>query len=453
MNSTVEAAAKLRMGGRELATFALLILMYVFLMADSRLMSAIVPELSIEYGVSKRALGLVGTSFVLSGAVIAMAAGVLCDRWSRKKLLVFTVLIGEIPCLLTGLEWFTGSFSAFALLRLLTGIGMGGIGPITYSLVADYFSEHHRAKAAAGITVAWTIGILMGPSLAGYLTDSYGWRIAFILAAAPNFPLALLFAYVAKEPPRGARDVVRKPVKQAAQNAGDWRRVLTNRTNLAIYAQGVFGTIPWGVTGFWAINHLEEVGGMSKAGATSLQNLVGLGAITGTVVFGVIGDRLYRRSPRSVFILCGIGTLVGTLPFVLLFNLSMTEVGFAPFLVFALVGGFSAACAGANVKAILMNSNEPQQRGSAFGVLSLTESIGPGLGPLLGAMFFEWWGMRGGMNFAIAWWIPCGIAFLLGSLVVGAEQRRRDPADTWLRRRRKGGGRSYGYAPRNALER
>jgi predicted MFS family arabinose efflux permease len=214
--------------------------------------------------------------------------------------------------------------------------------------------------------------------------------------------------------------------------------VLANRTNLAIYAQGVFGTIPWGVTGFWAINHFEEAGGMSKVTATSLQNLVGLGAVAGTIVFGVIGDRLYQRNPRYVFILCGIGTLIGTLPFVLLFNASMTELGLAPFLAFAVVGGFSAACAGANVKAILMNSNEPQQRGSAFGVLSLTESIGPGLGPILGAMFFQWCGMRGGMNFAIAWWIPCGIAFLLGSLVVGGQQRVRESGATLLQRCRPG---------------
>jgi MFS family permease len=420
----VDNAARSRMSGRELLTFVLLILMYVFMMADSRLMSAIMPELSQEYGVSRQTLGLVGTAFVLSGAVMALLVGVWCDRWPRKKLLVLTVIVGEIPCLLTGIEWFTSSFAAFTILRLLTGIGMGGIGPVTYSLVADYFREEHRAKASAGITVAWAVGILMGPSLAGYLTDSHGWRIAFILAAAPNFPLALLFAYVAKEPKRGARDAARAPGKRPLRKAGDWRRVLDNRINLAMFLQGLFGAIPWGVTGFWAIYYFEEAGGMSKAGATSLQNLVGLGAIAGTVVFGVIGDRLYRRRPSHVPLMCGTGILLGIVPFVLLFHCAIDSTAFATLLVIALVAGFTAACAGANVKAILMNNNEPEQRGSVFGLLAITESIGPGLGPLLGAMFFDWWGMRAGMNFAIAWWIPCGIAFLSCAFLFRGRQRR-----------------------------
>lgn len=44
--------------------------------------------------------------------------------------------------------------------------------------------------------------MLVGPSIAGYLTNSYGWRIAFILAAVPNFPLAIIFAIYAKDPIR-----------------------------------------------------------------------------------------------------------------------------------------------------------------------------------------------------------------------------------------------------------
>ena len=198
-----DVTKKTGMSPRELVTFALLIAMYIFLMADSRLMSAIIPELSREYGVDKQALGMIGTAFVLAGAAVGIVIGFWSDRVPRKKLLVAIVLVGEIPCLLTGFEFFTQSLEAFIALRVLTGIGMGGITPITYSLVSDTFHEDDRAKAAAGITVAWAIGILMGPSLAGYLTDDYGWRIGFILAAAPNFPLALIFWFVAKEPARG----------------------------------------------------------------------------------------------------------------------------------------------------------------------------------------------------------------------------------------------------------
>jgi len=423
MAAAPDASADARLGWRDMSTLALLVVMYVLLMADSRLMSAIVPELAAEYGVGNKTLGLVGTAFVLSGAVMAVVFGALCDRVARKKLLVVTVLVGEIPCLLTGFHWFTESFMAFAALRLLTGIGMGGIGPIAYSLVADYFGQRHRAKASAGITVAWAVGILLGPSLAGYLTDSYGWRIGFILAAAPSFPLALLFAWVAREPERGARDTVAKAQLRPSYVGGSWH-VLRNRTNLAIYLQGLFGTIPWGVTGFWAISYFEQVGGVSKAMATSLQNLVGVGAIAGAIAFGVIGDRLQARRPAYVPIMCGVGVLVGILPFSLLFNLSLDDTEITWMFLIAVAAGFTAACASSNVKAILMNENDPHQRGRVFGLLSLIEGVGPGFGPVLGAMFFEWWGMAAGMNFAIAWWVPCGLSLFMCSRTLSRDRHR-----------------------------
>ncbi len=419
-----------KMTRRERATLALLIVMYIFLMADSRLMSAIIPELSLEYGLSTKGLGVIGTAFVLCGAVVGIVVGVCADRFSRKKLLVGVVLVGEIPCLLTGFECCTSSLTAFVVLRMLTGIGLGGITPITYALVADLFSEDNRAKASAGITVAWAVGILMGPSLAGYLTEQFGWRIGFILAAVPNFPLALLFWIVAQEPQRGGKDALLQAASPTVTEhtrrikRGDLRKIFRTRTNISMYLQGLFGTIPWGITGFWAIHYFEHTHSLSKAGATSVQNLVGLGAILGTITFGIIGDRLFRVRPKYVPLLCGAGTLGAVLPFLLLFNLDSSDIGWPAFLALAFGSGFIAASAGANVKAILMNVNPPENRGSVFGLLTITESVGPGFGPLLGSMFFYWWGMSEGMNFAILWWIPCGIALLIGSRLFETDRAR-----------------------------
>jgi len=313
---------------------------------------------------------------------------------------------------------------------MLTGIGLGGITPITYALVADLFSEDNRAKASAGITVAWAVGILMGPSLAGYLTEQFGWRIGFILAAVPNFPLALLFWIVAQEPQRGGKDALLQAASPTVTEhtrrikRGDLRKIFRTRTNISMYLQGLFGTIPWGITGFWAIHYFEHTHSLSKAGATSVQNLVGLGAILGTITFGIIGDRLFRVRPKYVPLLCGAGTLGAVLPFLLLFNLDSSDIGWPAFLALAFGSGFIAASAGANVKAILMNVNPPENRGSVFGLLTITESVGPGFGPLLGSMFFYWWGMSEGMNFAILWWIPCGIALLIGSRLFETDRAR-----------------------------
>jgi MFS family permease len=90
----------------------------------------------------------------------------------------------------------------------------------------------------------------------------------------------------------------------------------------------------------------------------------------------------------------------------------------------ALLGGFLAACAGANIKAILMNVNPARDRGSVFGFLSITDAIGPGLGPFVGTLFFGWFGFNGGMNFSILWWIPCALTFFAAAAFIESDRRR-----------------------------
>jgi len=139
--------ASRKMTGRDKITLLLLVLMSVFLFADQRIMAAILGDLSREYGITKATLGFIGSAFTVIGAFTSIFFGFYTDRFNRKKLLIAVVLIGEIPCLLTGIPFFTQSLEMFVVLRVLTGIGIGGIYPISFSLLSDYFHEDHRATA------------------------------------------------------------------------------------------------------------------------------------------------------------------------------------------------------------------------------------------------------------------------------------------------------------------
>jgi MFS family permease len=163
-----------RMSARDITTLGLLFVMTTLLFADQMIMSAILPELSKEYNVSETLLGLIGSAFILVGAAMSIIFGYIADKTARKTLLVIVILLGEIPCLMTGLPFFTQTIGSFAALRVLSGIGLGGVYPVTYSILADFFREEHRATASAWITLAWSIGAVLGVSTAGYLTTDYG---------------------------------------------------------------------------------------------------------------------------------------------------------------------------------------------------------------------------------------------------------------------------------------
>ncbi len=424
------SADRVRMEFRDIATLALLVSMSIFLFADQRIMSAILPELSAEYGVSERVLGFIGSAFTLVGAVVSIFFGYFTDRISRKTLLIFTVAVGEIPCLLTGIPLFTQSIGSFTLLRVLTGIGIGGIYPISFSLISDYFKEAHRASASAWLGVAWAVGMMGGPAIAGYLTEAYGWRIAFIIAAAPNFPLVLLFALYARDPERGrSEEALEELIRQgkaytARIRLSDFRLIFSNRTNLWTFLQGIPGTVPWGILSYWVIVFLEKERGFAKTEATTVFLMLGLGATVGSVIFAVIGERLYRRSPRLLPILCGIGVLVGILPIVPVLNAPLFDPAAGQLLLFyagAFVGGFLVSVPSANVKAILMNVNRPEHRGSVFAVFNITDNLGQGFGPALGGILISV-GYLFTMNFALFWWVPCGLLFFLVARYIAADR-------------------------------
>jgi len=419
-----------KMTTRDKVTLTLLVLMSVFLFADQRIMSAILPELSQEYGVSDIKLGFIGSAFTLVGALISIFFGYFADKISRKQLLLMTVFIGEIPCILTGIPYFTQNIESFVILRLLTGIGIGGIYPISFSLISDYFNEEHRAPASAWLGIAWAIGMLLGPALAGYLTNTHGWRIAFILAAAPNFPIAIIFALYAKEPKRGRtekalEDLIEKGMAYKPRIAlSDFKVIFSNRTNLWTFLQGIPGTIPWGLLGFWMILFFERERGFSKEAATTVFNLLGLGTIIGSIFFAFIGQKLYNKKPKFMPLLCGTGVLIGVIfPFILV-NLNISNpTGSELILINALafVGGFLVAVPAANVKAILMNVNRPEHRGSVFAVFNITDNLGQGFGPAIGGLLMST-GFLFTMNFSIFWWIPCGLIFFMVALYITADR-------------------------------
>jgi MFS family permease len=409
------------MSRKDKLTLALLVSMSVFLFADQRIMSAIIGELSVEYGVSEYTLGIIGSAFTLMGAFCSLAFGYMADKVSRKRLILAAVLIGEIPCLLTGFEVFTRTITSFTILRILTGIGIGGIYPISFSVVSDYFSEEHRASAAAWLGVSWAIGMMLGPALAGYLTNDFGWRIAFIIVALPNFPIALLFARVAEEPERGKSEQALEALIQQGIayrqriTLSDFRLILSNRTNIWTFLQGIPGTVPWGILGYWLIHFFEKNRGFSKETATTLFLMLGIGATIGAIVFAVIGEKLYRKKPAYMPMLCGGGVLIGLIPAFILVNWSHFQPGGwhqTAFFMLAFLTGFLVSVPSANVKAILMNVNRPEHRGSVFAVFNITDNLGQGFGPAIGGVLVSI-GYLFTMNFAIFWWIPCGLLFFL----------------------------------------
>ncbi|HEY8543295.1 MAG TPA: MFS transporter, partial [Pseudothermotoga sp.] len=160
-----------------------LVVLLVLLNADQMVMSPTIGMIEDEFHVTDAHIGFVGAVFTIVGALISLVWGYLSDKYNRKNLLIYSILVGEIPCFMTA---FSTSFGQLFFWRVLTGIGVGASFPIVYSLVGDMFDEVSRGKIVAILASAMSIGGILGMIVGGFVGPTFGWRIPFILVSLPN---------------------------------------------------------------------------------------------------------------------------------------------------------------------------------------------------------------------------------------------------------------------------
>ena len=395
---------------RDKISLGLIIFLSFFLMADMYITPAIIPELSQEYGVTADYIGWAGTAFMLLGAIVGLIFGHLNDKVNRKKLLLVAVAIGEIPCLLTGFIGVTYNFEMFVLMRTLTGFGIGGIYPITFSLLSDYVSDKNRAKASAMVDIAWGLGIMSGPLIASYaLSTEYGWRLAFIIAALPSFPLMLIYAFVASEPKRGQSEALTSH-SQINKQQINLKSIFSKKTNILLFLQGIPGSIPWGLLPFWIITFFRQEREFSVEDATLIWEVFGIATVVGGLLWAMLGDWLFQKQAKYVAILCSTMIFVGIIPELFLLNVEFGHL--YQYLILAVMGGLFISVASSNVRALLMNVNTPQSRGRVFSLYNFFDSIGKGLGPAIGAVILaNTDNYQTMVNIALVFWVLCALIF------------------------------------------
>ena len=135
---------------------------YLIRMALSPLLPPIMAELSLSYTKA----GVLATAFFYAYMAMQLPAGLLGDRWGRKRILLTGILLGAAASLLTG---FAGSFLMLFLARLLTGVSQGSLFSNDRVIIATYTPKE---KMALGQGVSFSgpgLGTTLGLFLAGAL--------------------------------------------------------------------------------------------------------------------------------------------------------------------------------------------------------------------------------------------------------------------------------------------
>lgn len=390
---------------------ALMIIIVGFLNADQNVMNSTLVLIEDEFKVNDASIGFMSALFTVLGAVVSIIWGYLTDKKNRKLLFTYSILIAQIPCILTA---FSANYTQFFILRILTGIGVGASFPTIFSLIGDMYDEKHRTAAVTWISAVIGIGQIVGQLLGGFLGPALGWRFPFILPAVPGILALVIFYIYIPEPKRGAsEESTRQLVEQGLAYTGtikssDYLMLFKTKTNFYLFLQGILGTVPWGAIPLFLVKFLSEKRGFTIEEATVVFLFFGMGTTVGTIAGGILGGNLYKKKAGYMPLLCSVTTLLGTFTALCIFilpfgrNIPLTLIlGFAASLIVSITNP--------NVKSMLMDVNVPENRGTIFSVFNLTDSVGTGIGKLVGGMLSVSLGIGAALSISTIFWIPCAL--------------------------------------------
>ncbi|MCK1737971.1 DHA2 family efflux MFS transporter permease subunit [Bradyrhizobium sp. 138] len=137
------------------------------------------------------------TSYLVANAIVLSISGWLATVIGRKRFYMMCVATFSIASLLCGFAW---NLQSLVLFRILQGLGGGGMATSEQAILADSFPPHKRGQAFAIYGVAVVVAPVIGPTLGGWITDTYSWHWVFLINVPMGLLSLLLVGTLVKEP-------------------------------------------------------------------------------------------------------------------------------------------------------------------------------------------------------------------------------------------------------------
>jgi predicted MFS family arabinose efflux permease len=341
------------------------------------ILSILFPDIKAEFGLSDIQLGLLGgLSFALFYATMGLPIARLSDQFSRKLIIIVSIIVFSIMTALGGMA--TG-FISLLLFRIGVGIGEAGVNPASHSIIADYFPPHRRAFAMATLMVGGSLGMILGFVGGGVIAESYGWRIALVSVGAPGLLLALLMVKYLKEPARGTFEThaPAPPPPVRTTVAAMWSNPAMRHLVAGSVAAGMmtYGLTQWLPTFFMRAHDLSQSQtGMMMAG------VFGICGVIGALAIAKLFDRLAVRGYQYGLWMLALIPFI-SMPF---FIMGLLADDLTTAMLLFIIPGIAANCFMGPVLAMVQTLSAVNMRAvSAAVVMLFINLIGLGLGPLL----------------------------------------------------------------------
>jgi MFS family permease len=408
------------------------------------------------FGVGEGHIALATTIMFLISAVAAIGFAYAGDRTDRKPVLILGTAIWVAGTAWSGLS--TG-YGGFLLAQVLAAFGLGAVASVSFAVVSDLISPKRRGLVMSFWGLSQGVGTLAGTLLGGLLGHD-DWRKPFLVAAAAGVIATVAYVFTYNVPRGDSQPELAGVEYDERIHAGDLPVILGRRTNIWLIFQGFTAQIALGSLVWLPIlfrSRAEDQGyssGTAVLVGSVFATLFQLGGAL-SILGGLVGDRLQRRTPRGRALVAAVGVLAAVPFYLVLFFVPMTidvpdgagvgaviravlaDVFTEPTVGFCLATAvFALMLTSANSPnwfALIADVNPPEHRGTVYSLGNLVNGFGRAGGNAMVAVAFR--GLAGAfpppVNYALGlagfqlFWVPTGIMFWLASRTVA-----KDMADT-----------------------
>jgi EmrB/QacA subfamily drug resistance transporter len=185
MNIEVKTTAEVAAGRGRWLALAAIVLSVLVLGLDMTILVTALPTLSAKLGATTDQLQWISAAYTLTLAGFLLPAGVLADRFGRRRLMLIGLLIFGVASVVASQ---VTTVNLLIWMRAVMGVGGAIILPLSIATLPTIFSEKERPRAIAFAGAGAFLGLPLGPLVAGWLLTHYEWGSIFLI----NGPVVVL---------------------------------------------------------------------------------------------------------------------------------------------------------------------------------------------------------------------------------------------------------------------
>src|ERR1700735_2647788 len=165
---------------------------------DTSIASVALPHIAGSLSATTDEATWVLTSYLVANAIILPASGWFALRFGRKRFLITCIVIFTVSSFLCGAAT---SLGMILIARAVQGAGGGALQPLSQAILLESFPAEKRGLAMAVFALGVVVAPVLGPTLGGWLTDTYTWRWAFYINIhVGGFAIFMIYRYVVDAP-------------------------------------------------------------------------------------------------------------------------------------------------------------------------------------------------------------------------------------------------------------